>query len=127
MPTRPFITALLSILLLIGGPNQGLAGVVSGKTDSTPINASDCNGAAHAQADASRINHSGMPEGCDVSEQEHCRLAAPHCASVSILGIITRTPAPATEPTAGANVIPAWAAYHSHTADVLTPPPDAIS
>lgn len=127
MPTRPFITALLSMLLLIGGPDQGLAGVASGKTDSTAINAIGCDGMAHAQADTSRINHSVMRVSCDVSEQENCHLAAPHCASVSILGIITRAPMPPIEPTARVHVTPAWASYHSHTSEVLTPPPDALS
>lgn len=123
MPTRPFIAALLSILLLIGGPNQGLADVASG----TPIKAVGCEGIAHSEAGISCMNPSEMPGGCDGSEQGNCRLAAPHCASVSILGIITRTPVPPIEPMAAAPITPAWAAYRSHTSDVLTPPPDVLS
>jgi hypothetical protein len=127
MPTRPFITALLSILLLIGGPNQGLAGVASGKTDSTGINTIACDGTGHAQAYISRINQSGLPGGCDVSEQENCRLAAPHCASVPVLGIITGAPIPPIELAAQGHLIPPGEAYHNHTSDVLTPPPDTLS
>ena len=130
MLTRPLIAALLSILLLIGGLNQGLGDVASGALESSATNAVDCDGMTYPgteTANTSGMKHSGISVDCDDTEQEPCGLSAPHCASVPVLGIITGAPIPPIELAAQGHLIPPGEAYHNHTSDVLTPPPDTLS
>ncbi|MCR9188501.1 MAG: hypothetical protein NXH96_06870 [Alteromonadaceae bacterium] len=125
MPSRQFLAALLSILLLIGGPTQTLAGVANTDAANTSISAVDWDGMT--QASAFGINHSKMAVDCDTSEQQNCHRAASHCASASVYGMATATSVPSIQTAAHVDAIPFWAVYRSPISDVLTPPPDTLS
>ncbi len=127
MLSRQLLAALLSILLLIGGPTQRLAGVASAEAANTSISAAGWDGMAQTRAGTSGINHSEMAVDCATSEQQNCHLAASHCASASVYGMATATSVPSIQPAAHVDAIPFWAVYRGPISDVLTPPPDTLS
>lgn len=127
MPSRQFLAALLSILLLIGGPTQRLAGVANTDAANTSISAADWDGMTQTRASTSGINHSKMAVDCDTSEQQNCHRAASHCTSASVYGMATATSVPSIQTAAHVDAIPFWAVYRSPISDVLTPPPETLS
>lgn len=133
MPPRQFLAALLSVLLLIGGPTQGLAAVANANAANTGLNATGCDGMAQTRAGDSGMNHSsgmnlsGMPVDCSTPEQQNCHLATPHCASASVYGPATGTAVPPVQTAAHVNAISVRAVYLSPVSDVLTPPPEVLS
>ncbi|WP_273207553.1 hypothetical protein [Marinobacter subterrani] len=133
MPSRQLLAALLSVLLLIGGPTQGLAAVANANAANTGLNAAGCDGMAQTRAGDSGMNHSsgmnpsGMPVDCSTPEQQNCHLATPHCASASVYGMAIGTSLPPVQSAARVNATAVRAVYHSPVSDVLTPPPEAFS
>jgi hypothetical protein len=131
MPFRQLLAALLSVLLLLGGPTQGLASVASANAANTSLNNTGCDGMAKAgdfgMNHSSGMNQSGMPVDCSTPEQQNCHLATPHCASASVYGMVTGISVPPVQSAASVNATPVRAVYHSPVSDVLTPPPEAFS
>ena len=125
MPFRQLLAALLSVLLLLGGPTQGLAAVASANAANTSLNSTGCDGMA--KADDFGMNQSGMPVDCSTPEQQNCHLATPHCASASVYGMVTGISVPPVQSAASVNATPVRAVYHSPVSDVLTPPPEVLS
>lgn len=127
MPSRQLLAALLSVLLLIGGPDQGFAGAASADAANMSINVTGCDGMAQTKAGTSGMDHSAMSVDCDNLEQQNCHLATPHCASASVYGMATRISVPPVQTAAHVNAIPVRAVYLSPISDVLTPPPEVLS
>lgn len=123
MPTRQLIAALLSILLLVGGPVESLASV-AGTVQNTAVK---CDRTVHVETGNVGMNEPNMPAGCNIPQQTTCCLSPAHCASLSVYGIIAWPSLPHLLHATDDIAVPAWTAYQDPIADVLTPPPNLLS
>lgn len=125
MSARQLIAALLSILLLAGGPSVGAVPVQSGHAGMVATEAVGCGGPVHESAAESDPM---APMDCNEPKQSQCRIsAAPQCSFVLVFGPVAGALRAPVQVADQFIAMPAWAGYQNPIPEVLTPPPDFLS
>lgn len=123
MLARQFIVALLSVLLLAGGPVVGAVPEQNPHAGMAMEDAPGCGGMSHDGVSAI----DAPAAGCDLPKQSQCRISALQCSLAPVYAL-TAGPLWVPLPAPGQFVaVASRTAYQNPIPEVLTPPPDTFS